>query len=172
MSTVSTFAVRSAHIADAPQILAIFLQLEAQLVFKTGIDLAAVSEWIDAATEQHPFWVLEDADQLIGWCALEPFYGLPALAGTLEIAMYIDVSHHGRGAGRYLLNHVLARQSELGLHSLVAYMLANNVASQRFFMANGFEKWGCLPNVARSKGQVSDLLMLGRQLVPSNGLKH
>lgn len=164
MTTGSDFVVRRAQVADAPQVLSIFLQSEAQAIFKTGIGLAAVVEWIDGASSAHPFWVVECATEVIGWCALEPFYGLPSLAGAQEIALYIHEAYHGRGAGRCLLKHVIAHQAPLALHSLIAYTLATNQVSQAFFHANGFKQWGCLPNIARSQGQECDLLILGRQL--------
>ncbi|MBM6549664.1 GNAT family N-acetyltransferase [Marinomonas ostreistagni] len=164
MNRSPSFVVRLAEIADAPQILSIFLQSEAQAVFKTGVSLASVVEWLDSASPEHPFWVVEANAVVVGWCALEPFYGLPSLVGAQEIAIYIDQAFHGQGAGRSLLEHVISQQASLKLHSLVAYTLANNQASQAFFSAQGFSQWGCLPQLARSQGQVCDLLMLGRQL--------
>lgn len=164
MSSDLNFLVRPADIADAPEVLSIFLQAEALVVYKTGINLLSVVEWIDNATDEYPFLVVEHQSIVIGWCALEPFYGLPALAGAIEIGIYVDQSYHGKGAGKSMLNHVINLHKAKRLHSLIAYVLADNLQSQGFFRANGFQEWGCLPRVARSQGQENDLLLLGLQL--------
>ncbi|SBS26457.1 Putative phosphinothricin acetyltransferase YwnH [Marinomonas aquimarina] len=163
MSALS-LSVRPASIEDAPMILSIFLESEAQADVKGGINLISVMEWIENATEQHPLWVQESAGQIVGWCSLERFYGLPALDGAVEIALYIAAAYQRQGCGHWLLNHIAQQAAQMGIHTLVAYILGSNQKSNHFFMKNGFQEWGCLPNVVRSAGLKGDLKLLGRQL--------
>lgn len=163
MSALS-LSVRPADLEDAPVILSIFLESEAQADFKSGINLISVMDWIENATEQCPLWVLESDQAIVGWCSLESFYGLPSFDGAVEIAIYIQEAYQRMGCGHWLLNYVTKQARRLELHTLVAYVLVTNQKSHTFFLKNGFELWGRLPKIARSGGVKGDLVLLGRQL--------
>lgn len=163
MSSLS-LSVRPAMIEDAPIILSIFLESEAQADFKSGIDLISVMDWIENATTLRPLWVLEHNHSVIGWCSLESFYGLPSFDGAVEIAIYIQETYQRLGCGYWLLKYIAKQAQSLEIHTLVAYVLIANDKSHSFFLKNGFETWGCLPKIARSGGVKGDLALLGRQL--------
>lgn len=162
--TALSLTVRPATIEDAPSILSIFLESEAQDDFKTGINLISVMDWIENASELRPLLVLENDQTLIGWCSLESFYGLPSFDGAVEIAIYIQHAYHRIGCGHWLLNYLVEHARRLQIHTLMAYVLVANQKSHAFFLKNDFQLWGHLPKVARSGGMEGDLMLLGRQL--------
>lgn len=163
MSALS-LSVRPANIDDAPIILSIFLESEAQADFKSAINLISVMDWIENATELRPLWVLENDQKIVGWCSLESFYGLPAFDGAVEIAIYVQAAYQRNGCGHWLLSYVANQARRLQIHTLVAYVLLTNQKSHSFFLKHGFESWGRLPNIARSGAVQGDLALLGRQL--------
>lgn len=157
--------VRYADIDDAPVILSIFLDSQAETGFKGGVDLVSVMDWVEGSTDQRPFWVIEnETNEVIGWCALESFYGLPAFDGTVEISIYIKTECQRQGLASEMMRYLEQEVTRLGLHTLVAYVLSANTASQGFFFANHFKQWGCMPSIARSGDLRGDLLVLGRSL--------
>lgn len=162
--SVLSLSVRPAELEDAPMILSIFLESEAQADFKSGINLINVMDWIENATCLRPLWVLEHNQSVIGWCSLESFYGLPSLDGAVEVAIYIQADYQRLGCGHWLLQYVAKQARHLAIHTLVAYVLIANQKSHAFFLKNDFETWGCLPRIARSGGVKGDLALLGRQL--------
>lgn len=161
---LNSLLVRHAEIDDAPIILATFLESEAQADFKGGITLASVLDWIDCSTDKFPLLVVCHEGELIGWCASESFYGVPALEGVAEIAIYIKTAWHRLGIGAWLLRYLSQYALKHQLHTFVAHVLEANVTSQRFFLKQGYEQWGCLPSVARSGGVKGDLILLGRHI--------
>jgi phosphinothricin acetyltransferase len=122
--------------------------------------------WFIAHTpERRPLWVTEDeAGAVIGWCSLRDFYGRPAYAATAEIGIYVDAAARRRGVGRAFLRTALQRGPDLGLSTLLAVVFAHNVASVSLFEAEGFERWGLLPGVARLEDRLADVCILGRHL--------
>ena len=157
-------SVRPATLEDAPTILSIFSEAEAQTDFKSGINLIGVMDWVESADELRPLWVLESDQAIIGWCSLENFYGLPSFDGVVEVAIYIQHDYQRLGCGHWLLNYIAKQAGHLDIHTLVAYVLMANHNSHTFFLKNNFETWGRLPNVARYGGVHGDLVLLGRQL--------
>ncbi|MCO4786169.1 GNAT family N-acetyltransferase [Marinomonas atlantica] len=155
---------RAAIIDDAPSILSIFLESVEQTGVKGEINLLSVVDWIDNANDQYPLWVLEKDNDIIAWCALEAFYGLPALEGVAEVAIYIALQHQRQGLGSQLLALLEQHAINHKRHSLVAYVVSDNNNSLQFFFQNAFKQWGSLPSVVRSGDIVSDLKLLGRQL--------
>ncbi|MBJ7550646.1 GNAT family N-acetyltransferase [Marinomonas ostreistagni] len=160
----SSLLVRHADIADAPMILDIFLESEVQTDFKGGITLASVLDWIECSNDKFPLLVVCHEDNIIGWCASESFYGLPSMAGVAEVAIYIKAAWHRLGIGAWLLHYLSQYSMSHDLHTFVAHILEANISSQHFFLRQGYEQWGRLPNVARSGGIQGDLILLGRQI--------
>ncbi|RDL43933.1 N-acetyltransferase [Marinomonas piezotolerans] len=156
---------RHANIDDAPCILSIFLESEAQTDFKGGVDIVTVIDWIETSNDQRPFWVIETTEScVIGWFALESFYGLPAFDGAVELSIYVKAQYQRKGIATHALKYVEQEAARIGLHTLVAYVLSGNVVSRAFFISNDFEQWGCLPNVARNCDIRGHLLLLGKTL--------
>ncbi|MFD1384761.1 GNAT family N-acetyltransferase [Rhodanobacter aciditrophus] len=156
--------VRPAELEDAPFILSIFLESEAQTDFKGGVTLYSVIDWIESSSPERPFWVLEYADTVMGWCALESFYGLPSFAGAVELGIYIQAEYQRQRLASGLLEFVEHHAQQMDIHTLVAYILSANLRSQQFFKSCGYEQWGMLPNIARSGGILGDLMVFGKSL--------
>ncbi|KZN14684.1 GNAT family N-acetyltransferase [Marinomonas sp. TW1] len=158
--------VRHAEFEDASVMLDIFRQCDPHSTLANrhnDINLLDVMDWLETITDRHPIFMAEQDQQVIGWCSLEAFYGLPSFDQACEISLYVLPSLQGQGVGKALLEHVIQHRQEIGFLHLVAYIYAGNDNSLRFFKANEFQTWGKLPNIARSEERVEDVYLLGRE---------
>lgn len=159
-------SIRTAVLDDAPHIFAIFQQrnaFEQTIRQYQGIGLVDVIEWIETTTDKHPFLVIEYQGDVIAWCSIEPFYGLPAFDSASEISLYVSPTYHSQGLGRQFLSHIENHRMDIGFSHLVAYVYESNKRSQGFFTRQGFELWGVLPNIAQEEYITEDVLLLGRE---------
>ncbi len=116
-------------------------------------------------TTRRPLWVhTEGADAVTGWLSLRSFYGRPAYAGTVEVAVYTAPERRRRGVARALLRHALGAAPGLAIQTLLAFVFAHNAPSLALFRDHGFASWGLLPRVASLDGAERDLAILGRSV--------
>lgn len=166
MSPPVGYQLRRASIEDAPEILAIYQKSDPYALsthLHSGITLLDVMDWLDASSDSRPMLVMIDDHDLIAWCSIEPFYGLPAFDGAVEISVYVLPEFQGKGIGSVFLRYLEEHQDALGFHHLVAYVFASNNAGRRFFLNNRFEQWGFLPNIAQHNGQGESVYIYGRE---------
>lgn len=166
MSTSHSKGIRLAELDDAPAILDVFQHCD--LFSTTGhrqdnIGLIDVIDWLDSVTDKHPMLVLEEQSNVIAWCSVEPFYGLPAFDSACEISVYVSPDSQGKGIGTQLFQYLETNRSTLGFTHLIAYIYASNLDSQGFFKRQGFDQWGLLPNIAQNEQIKEDVLLLGRE---------
>lgn len=151
---------------DLPRIVEIYNQIIPSRLATADLEPVTVADreaWFASFTATHPLWVITQGDQIIGWFALEPFYGRPAYEHTAEISIYIDQAVHHQGVGSRALQFVIDQLPQLGITAIVAYIFGHNQPSLRLFRHFGFAEWGSLPRVAELDGVQRDLKILGRR---------
>ena len=161
--------IRLALQSDLPTIVEIYNQA-IQTKQSTG-DLQPVqvedrAAWFRAhPAEKYPIFVAEEEGQVVGWCSISAYrQGRAAFRHTAEISYYISFSYHRRGIGTALIEHALAACPTLQIKHLFAIVLEGNQASIRLLEKLGFEKWGCLPQVADFDGKEVGHLYYGRHI--------
>lgn len=111
---------------------------------------------------RRPLWVAEDSPAgVVAWLSLRSFYGRPAYAATVEVAVYTDPQARRRGWGRRLLAHAQQQAGALRIKTMLAFVFAHNAPSLALFERAGFTTWGRLPRVAELDGIERDLSILG-----------
>jgi phosphinothricin acetyltransferase len=113
---------------------------------------------------QHPFWVAESDNRVIGWLDFKKFLPRCAYRGTAEISVYVDGKFRRRGVARRLLEEAIARAPSLGINAMVGLIFAHNEPSLKLFERLGFERWGFLPRIAQLDGVERDLTIMGRHV--------
>ena len=122
--------------------------------------------WFESYNQTtRPLWVIKEDDMIVGWVALEDFYGRPAFNETAEISLYIEQHHHGKGLGQQALDWVFSQQSTCHVTTIMAYVFTHNSASQKLFLRNGFERWAHLPNIAIMDNKKYSLDILGKTFI-------
>ncbi|MBR7888993.1 N-acetyltransferase [Marinomonas sp. A79] len=159
------FTIRRSEWDDVPALLDVYQQGNASNFVadsRQTIGLLEVMDWQEASSDRHPLLVVEHQGELIAWCSLEPFYGLPAFDRALEVSLYVLPKWQGHGLGKQFLQHLDCHHADIGFTHLVAYLYATNHHSLALFTGQRFEQWGRLPSIASHNGVAEDVLLLGR----------
>ncbi len=163
-----TLVIRDAQPADLPAILAI--------VNDAILNTTAMWTLTPATLEQRQAWLAERQDaglpvvvavqgpELVGFASFGPFRPWEGYAATVEHSVYVDANRRGQGAGRRLMEALVARAEAMGLHVMVGGIEAGNAASIALHERLGFERVGLMPEVGRKFGRWLDLLFMQRIL--------
>jgi L-amino acid N-acyltransferase YncA len=160
--------IRDVEAGDLPSIAAIYSQAVAE--GQTAHLETPGDDWWHAWLEQHPperrpVLVAEREGEVVGWLSIGDYRpGRAAVAGTAEVSMYVDRGHARTGVSSALFSVACERAGKLGIHTLIAILLADNAASVAFFVGHGFARWGELPGVARFEGRAVGHLYYGRDV--------
>ena len=115
-------------------------------IYQKGIDskIAAFTTSVpDYSTFNHNHikdarWVAMINSDVVGWAALSPTSTRHIYRGVAEVSIYIHPSFQHRGIGKLLMEHLILESERLGMWTLVAGVISNNVASVKFHLDCGF----------------------------------
>jgi L-amino acid N-acyltransferase YncA len=158
---------RVAELEDAPAILDIYndaIATRRSCGHTSEISLVTVIDWLESSHDKRPIWVIEYAQKIIGWFAVEDFYGLPAFNNAVEVSVYISPFFHRQGIATKALGFVEAFLECVGVTHLVACIYAHNAESLNLFSKYGYAQWGCLPKIALIDSTQYDLFILGKRI--------
>ncbi len=160
--------IRDALEADLPAIVEIYNAATATRRSTALLGPVSVEErlpWFRRhSPDQFPLWVAEIDSQIAGWLSFHEFIRRPAYNGAAEISVYVHENFRRCGIARALLEKAIADAPRLNTRALVGYVLGHNEASLRLFEEAGFERWGCLPRIARFETGERDLVIVGRHV--------
>lgn len=165
--TISVFRVRGATVADAAPICRIYNQgiedrgatLETEL--RTPAERA---EWLQARDARHPVLVGEADGVVVGWASLNVFNARRAYDQVADLSLYVEREWRGRGAGRQLLEALVARARDLGFHKLVLAAFPWNEAGMRAYRRAGFRDVGVYREQGRLDGRWVDTIVMEKIL--------
>jgi phosphinothricin acetyltransferase len=155
--------IRPARPEDAPAIAAIWNRVIRDTVatFTTAEkDPAALA----AGIQTQPYWVAEEAGEILGFATYFQFRGGPGYAHTMEHSVHLDPSAQGRGLGRALMATLEDHARAHGVHSLFAGISGENVAGIAFHAALGYAHAARLSQVGRKFGRWHDLVLMQKFL--------
>ena len=130
---------------------------------KTGGEQRA---WFARHGPKHPIMVAEQGSTIIGWASLSEWSDRRAYADTAEISLYVKEEHRGKGTGRILLETIILEGGKVGLHSVVARIVAGNDISVHLHESVGFEDVGTMREVGRKFGRLLDVIIM-QKIYPS-----
>lgn len=122
--------------------------------------LADRTLWFAAHEPKHPVIVAELEGQIVGWGSLSRFHARSAYRATVENAVYVKNGYHRRGIGRMLLRELIKRAGEIGHHTVVALISADQPASIELHKSEGFVEVGRLREVGQKFGRWLDVVYL------------
>jgi phosphinothricin acetyltransferase len=155
--------VRPATLADLKAITAIYN--EAVLTTVATFDTEPKSEaerevWFAAHDAGHPILVVQIDGAVVGWASLSKWSDRPAYAGTAEISLNVLAAQRRQGIGKQLIEAAVAEGEKVGLHTIVARIVAGNQASIHLHEAVGFQHIGVMREVGRKFGQLLDVHLM------------
>ncbi|MCW3100740.1 MAG: yncA [Chthonomonadaceae bacterium] len=137
------YILRLATVVDAPAISAIYNHYVVHSTCTYQLDPETVEErleWLSARTEKHPVLVAESAGGVVGWASLSEHKSRCAYAHTMESSVYVHHDWHRKGIGRALIADLIVRARDLGHHTILAGVSADQTASIALHEAFGFVK--------------------------------
>ncbi|MHB8900714.1 MAG: GNAT family N-acetyltransferase [Thermoguttaceae bacterium] len=118
--------------------------------------------WFSARGPAHPVTVAEAGGEVLGWAALSPFRSKAAYRHTVENSVYVRHDARGKGVGGALLSDLVRRAGELGHHSVVAVIDADQAASIALHSRWGFVEVARLREVGFKFGRWLDVVYMQR----------
>lgn len=160
--------IRVAQLSDLEAIVVIYnqavaIQATADL---EPVTMASRKEWFaHHSADQSPILVAEAKNETLGWLSFSEYRtGRRALRHTSEISYYVHTEHRRKGVASHLLRAALERCEPLGIKTLFAILLDNNIGSIGLLQKFGFEQWGHLPGVADFAGREVGHLYYGLRI--------
>jgi L-amino acid N-acyltransferase YncA len=168
------FRLRRAGARDAAQIAAIWNHEVEHALSTTDTEPrspAAQVRWLAAHDDDCPVIVAvtggADDAEVLGYGALSLYRPKPAFRRSVEDSVYVTRGARGRGVGTRLLARLLAIAAERSHHTVLARIVADNVASIRLHEAHGFQAIGVERETAFKLGRWLDVAVLQRLLDPA-----
>ena len=163
--------VRTAAASDLPAIRDLYNALipTTTVAWTEELETAEQREAWFAEQQRNGFPVLvaEDEGTVVGYAAYGWFRSdgrWPGYDLTVEHSIHVAESHWSRGVGRALLEELMARARQAGLHVMVAAVDAANADSIAFHERLGFSVVARMPEVGRKFDRWLDLVLLQRIL--------
>nr|WP_042188580.1 GNAT family N-acetyltransferase [Kibdelosporangium sp. MJ126-NF4]CEL18329.1 GCN5-related N-acetyltransferase [Kibdelosporangium sp. MJ126-NF4]CTQ97813.1 GCN5-related N-acetyltransferase [Kibdelosporangium sp. MJ126-NF4] len=170
MNTIEESATRGRTAQDAREIAAIFAHYATNTVVTFETTPLPAHVWgrriWSAAAAGLPFLVLVHDGAVRGFAYAAWWRPKPAYRHTVEVSIYLHPDETGRGYGRRLLDDLLTRCADAGVHQVIAVITdSGDLASTALHRAAGFEVAGKLSNVGHKQGRWVDTILMQRSLV-------
>ncbi|MEW4282509.1 GNAT family N-acetyltransferase [Priestia koreensis] len=153
--------IRKAAQADLPILTDIYNQ--SVLHTTATFDLTPVTPnerqgWFDAHGGHYPLIVAEEKGVVMGYASLSSFRDKEAYNGTVELSVYIDEAHQGKGLGKLLMSEILHQAKELHYHVVISGITKGNDKSVQLHARFGFEFCGEFKQVGYKFDEWQDVL--------------
>lgn len=161
--------IRPATLDDAAAVLAIYEPVVRESVATFEVDPPDVDEMrrrIAEVTARHPWLVIERDGGVAGYAYAAAYHPRPAYDWTCEVSVYVGAGARGAGAGKALLEELLARSTRAGFVNAIARIALPNDASVRLFESSGFDHIGTARGIGYKLGRWVDVDEWQRELSP------
>lgn len=147
---VNVVHIRAATTDDANHIRAIYAPFVAGTAVTFDLELPSLDYFREKLTTllpQFPVLVAEADGGVVGFSYASSHNPRPAYRWTVEVSIYLAETHHRRGIGRQLYQHLLSLLQRQGMRIALAGITLPNAASVALHESFGFQQVALLPNV-------------------------
>ncbi len=156
--------IRDATEADLPTIMDIYNDAVASTTAiwnDVQVDLANRQDWFSARKARgFPVLVADVGGAVAGYASYGDWRAFEGFRNTVEHSVYVHKDHRGAGIGRDLMQALVERAGQGGIHVMVACVEAGNAASVRLHESLGFRNVGTFSEVGEKFGRWLDLTCL------------
>jgi len=117
-------------------------------------------DWFSGRSSRHPVTVASIDNQVVGWASLNEFRVRSAYRFTTENSLYVRHDLHRKGIGSSLLEDQIHRARELGFHTIIAGVDAEQSASIALHLRFGFQQVAHMSQVGRKFDRWLDVIFL------------
>jgi phosphinothricin acetyltransferase len=129
------------------------------------VPIARRETWYEERRQRRlPVLVADSSGEVAGWCALSPWSPKRAYDTTVEESIYIADESRGRGLGKALLGAILEEARALGVHVVMAGVVACQESSLALHRNLGFEQSALNLHMGYKLGEWHDVAYLQRHL--------
>jgi L-amino acid N-acyltransferase YncA len=128
---------------------------------RTPADIIA---WFDGI---HPVVVCESDERLVAFASTSTYRPRPCYDGIAEFSVYVAREARGKGAGRIVLDALIAAAEQQGFWKLISRVFVENSASRALLRSAGFREVGTYEKHAKLDGIWRDVIVVER-LIPAN----
>jgi L-amino acid N-acyltransferase YncA len=112
---------------------------------------------------RHLLWVAEKNDMIAGWAGLQPVSPRKVYEGVVEVTIYIDLAHTGKGIGKALMEHLIRESEKAEIWTLYASIFPENVASINLHRSSGFREIGYREKIGQLDGVWRNTMLFERR---------
>jgi phosphinothricin acetyltransferase len=160
---MSSTRIREAKLADLPQITEIYNEaiLKTVATFDTTPkSLGEQERWFKHHGAKNPIIVAEENNSIVGWASLSEWSDRCAYSDAAEVSLYVFETYQGKGIGRRLLEELVRKGRQAGLHTIVARIAEGNAISVHLHESLGFDHVGIMKEVGRKFGRLLDVYIM------------
>jgi L-amino acid N-acyltransferase len=160
---MKTAEIRKSTEADVPHIRAIrndVIQKTTAIWQDNPFSEAETFKWWKDRGEEHPLYVVELDDTVVGYCGYHQFRAASGYKQTKEVMIHVAEHARGRGLGTMMLEYLVHEAKKNGIHALLALIDATNKPSIHMHQKQGFEVVGTLPQTGRKFDRWLDLCIM------------
>ena len=123
-------------------------------------------EWFAGHGPKHPVLVAVDESSggVIGWGSISKFHARQAYENSVEDSIYLHHEWRGRGVGSQMLAELLRLAKEIGHHTMLGGIDADQKGSYALHKKFGFEKVSHLKEVGFKQGRWLDVIWMQKML--------
>ena len=159
--------IRQAGIEDLERVVEIYnssIEWRLSTADTSPVSVESRKDWLLSHTESRPLLLCVNSEHIYGWISIEGYKDRPAYKNTVELTIYVDHIHLGKGIGTQMLSNAVTLLPSLGVKSAIANIYSHNEASIRLFRNFGFKQWGELPEVCEMDGRNYSVSIFGLKI--------
>jgi len=111
----------------------------------------------DRINNNFPVFIADINGQIAGFSSFGHFRVWPCYRYTVEISVYVEQSHRGKGISKVLLGALIDRAAAINIHAIIAGISADNEISIRLHQSFGFKEVADFKEVGYKFGRWLDL---------------
>ena len=155
--------IRQAKLNDLKDITEIYNEAIQKTVATFDTQIKTIEEqkkWFNEHGAKNPIIVVEQNGNVVGWSALTQYSTKCAYSDTAEISLYIKEKNQGKGIGKQLIEEIVKKGKNAGLHALIARITEGNKTSIHLHESVGFQHAGVLKEVGFKFGKRLDVYLM------------
>jgi phosphinothricin acetyltransferase len=160
--TIESFTVRVMESEDLDSVMKIYQAAidsqEANFENDSSIEV-----WEKIHFPNSRFVLLNENQEVVGWCALLQVSTRPCYKGVAETSIYLQNEYQGKGLGKILMKKLIVDSEEQGFWTLQTHLFPENKVAIRLHENLGFRLVGTREKLGQISGVWKDVVLLERR---------
>lgn len=157
------FSIRPATVNDQPAIMEIYNEAVENTTATFDTDKRSIEkqmEWFKSHKHNHPIITGEENGIIKGWASLSPWSDRKAYDQTVEVSVYVDFNHRGKGIGKKLLEIITLEGKRVNNHTILSRISAGNEISIHIHEQLGYRHIGVIKDAGMKFGRYIDVHLM------------